>query len=79
MMSQEYQKIVNSLDPAWTFTNPTNISAYYPSIKTLTAELPKAQKGVVWELRRDEHEFYLGIEDVWNGKTLESYNRPWLE
>ena len=33
MTAREYQKRVTSLDPAWTFTNPTNSAAYDLIIK----------------------------------------------
>ena len=63
--ARDYRKRVTAVGSAWTFTNPTNPSTYDPRIKTLTAELTKAHKKPLWELRRDEHEVYLGIEDVW--------------
>ena len=75
MTARGYHNRFSVLDSEWTSTKPTKPETYDPNIKTSIAEVIKEHNEALLELRQDEHEVYLAIEEVWKEKILEAYDR----
>ena len=79
MTALEYRNQGTQLYYTCMFTNPAESDNYDPIIKSSTADLTKAQKEELQQLKWDEHEVNITIKDVQKMKIIQAYKRLWLE
>ena len=64
ILSADYRKRVTTLDFAWKFQVPDTPVTYDPIIDGRTSDTNKAKREADWEVHREGHEVYLGVEDA---------------
>ena len=78
MLPGEYIYRVTGLDAAWTFIVPDLPETYNPSIISQNA-VTIAKMEAAWDTRQEEHEVYLGVEDVTKQLIINAYYSCFLE
>ena len=74
MLAADYRKRVTTLDVAWTFQVPDIPFTYEPLIDGRTSDTNKVKKESNWEVHREGHEVYLGVEDVIKHLIITAYD-----
>ena len=79
MLEADYRKRVTTLDVAWKFQVPDIPVTYYPLVDGRTSNTNKAKREADWEVHREGHELYLGVEDAMKHLIITAYDACCIE
>ena len=78
MLSKYYMAHVSGLRTDWKFVAPKLPETYNPAIRP-QSPVAGARMEATWDTRREEHKFYLGVEDAMKLLIINAYALFWIE